>query len=469
MSLLGKPIEDVITVLYKSIQAKRDVIENVKRECKLNERGEKDVVEISKLKLIDLLEEFEITISQSLQCIQTLQAEICNLKENVGDTSTSSTIKEFVGCSCIEAISPQGKDVNNISVITSLTSNNNNGHNQSQVYHKPKLVMQGGKGSGSSNGSSSNKLNFDYSAFMMNNNVINNVNNNIQQAHCVLNENILPPDITTTTANNNNNVSISVSNYNCNNKQQQQVQQQQQHQPFTISYTNDSDDNSDEEEPKIERTKVPIRQQLMISTNRSYQFNNSNTNIHNNSNTNIEQHVPSITSRRDVLMSKVNQIEKETKTKQLITQINTNMSYKTYITNKYGNGSYDNFITKLTSNQIDINTLENELRIISQLIATDKTLQKKKHTTNTNTSSSSNSRYNTITKSRGNTPRKLSKDHTNTTNPSDTIYIEPVKFENTLRSGNSNNTTIHINDHHRNNSKSKRKSTSSIDKTIKHI
>ena len=461
MSLLGKPIEDVITVLYKSIQAKRDVIEDVKRECKLNERGEKDVVEISKLKLIDLLEEFEITISQSLQCIQTLQAEICNLKENIGDTSTSSTIKEFVGCSCIEAISPQGKDVNNISVITSLTSNN--GHNQSQVYHKPKLVMQGGKGSGSGSSCSGNKLNFDYSAFMMNNNV-NGDNSSTQQAHCVLNENILPPDITTTTTANNN-VSISVSNYNCNsnsNKQQQQQQQQhqQQHQPFTISYTNDSDNNSDEEEPKIERTKVPIRQQLMISTNRSYQFNNSNTNTNS-----TEQHVPSITSRRDVLMSKVNQIEKETKTKQLITKINTNTSYKTYITNKYGNGSYDNFLTKLTSNQIDINTLENELRIISQLIATDKTLQKKKHTNTTNTS---NSRYNTITKSRGNTPRKFSKDHTNSTNPSDTIYIEPVKFENTLRSGSSSSSSNTINDHYRSNSKSKRKQTS-IDKTIKHI
>ena len=444
MSLLGKPIEDVITVLYKSIQAKRDVIEDVKRECKLNERGEKDVVEISKLKLIDLLEEFEITISQSLQCIQTLQAEICNLKENIGDTSTSSTIKEFVGCSCIEAISPQGKDVNNISVITSLTSNN--GHNQSQVYHKPKLVMQGGKGSGSGSSCSGNKLNFDYSAFMMNNNV-NGDNSSTQQAHCVLNENILPPDITTNN-NNSNGVSIHMSNHN-------QHQQQQHHQPFTISYTNDSDNHSDEEEPKIERTKVPIRQQLMISTNRSYQFNNISA---------TEQHVPSITSRRDVLMSKVNQIEKETKTKQLIHQINTNVSYKTYIVNKYGNGSYDNFITKLNTNQIDINTLENELHIISQLIETDKSLQKKKNiynTINTSNNSKHHANINTLTKSRGNTPRKLSKDHSN----SDTIYIEPVKFENTLRSGDASKQQQQ---HRSSNSKSKRKQTST-DKTIKHV
>ena len=434
MSLLGKPIEDVITVLYKSIQSKREVIENVKRECKLSERGEKDVVEISKLKLIDLLEEFEITISQSLQCIQTLQAEICNLKENIGDTSTTSTIKDFVGCSSIEAISPQGKDVNNISVITSLTSNNNNNPNQSQVYHKPKLIMQVGK--------MNNKLNFDYSAFIMNNN-----NNDTTQSHCVLNENILPPDITTNN-NNSNGVSIHMSNHN-------QHQQQQHHQPFTISYTNDSDNHSDEEEPKIERTKVPIRQQLMISTNRSYQFNNISA---------TEQHVPSITSRRDVLMSKVNQIEKETKTKQLIHQINTNVSYKTYIVNKYGNGSYDNFITKLNTNQIDINTLENELHIISQLIETDKSLQKKKNiynTINTSNNSKHHANINTLTKSRGNTPRKLSKDHSN----SDTIYIEPVKFENTLRSGDASKQQQQ---HRSSNSKSKRKQTST-DKTIKHV
>ena len=425
MSLLGKPIEDVIAVLYKSIQSKREVIEGVKRECRLNEReegdgkGMKEVVEISKLKLIDLLDEFEITISQSLQCIQTLQAEICNLKENIGDTSTSSTIKDFVGCSSIEPISPQGKDVNNISVITTLTSNNNHNHSQSQsqVYHKPKLAVQVGK-------TNSSKLNFDYSAFLMSNN--NSDNNTQQQAQCVLNGNILPPDITTNT---NNNVSISMNNNDNIKNQLHHYPPQHHHQPFTISYTNDSDNHSDEEEPKIERTKVPIRQQLMISTNRSYQFNNAN-------NTEQQQHVPSITSRRDVLMSKVSQIEKENKTKQLIHRISTNVSYKTYITNKYGNGSYETFITKLNTNQININTLENELHIISQLIETDKSLQKKKNIHNTN---NNNSKYHTntstITKSRGNTPRKLSKDRKPTEEHSDTVYIEPVKFENTLRSG----------------------------------
>lgn len=40
------------------------------------------MITIQRFKLIELIDEFEITVSQSLQAIQTLQTELSNLKEN---------------------------------------------------------------------------------------------------------------------------------------------------------------------------------------------------------------------------------------------------------------------------------------------------------------------------------------------------------------------------------------------------
>ena len=80
MSLLGKPIEEVIETLYNSIKNKRQIINNIKKEYNINNDNLKEI-KINRLKLIDLLDEFEVTISQSLQAIQTLKVEIFNIKE----------------------------------------------------------------------------------------------------------------------------------------------------------------------------------------------------------------------------------------------------------------------------------------------------------------------------------------------------------------------------------------------------
>ena len=80
MSLLNKPIEEVIETLYNSIKSKRETINNIKNECNIDNDTYKEI-NINRLKLIDLLNEFEVTISQSLQAIQTFKVEIFNLKE----------------------------------------------------------------------------------------------------------------------------------------------------------------------------------------------------------------------------------------------------------------------------------------------------------------------------------------------------------------------------------------------------
>jgi len=94
MSLLGKPIEEVIETLYESIKNKRQIITNIKNEYNVDNDSFNDI-KINRFKLIDLLDEFEVTISQSLQAIQTFKVEIFNLKEKQTTEEILNLTNEF--------------------------------------------------------------------------------------------------------------------------------------------------------------------------------------------------------------------------------------------------------------------------------------------------------------------------------------------------------------------------------------
>lgn len=388
MSLLGKPIEEVISSLYDSIKSKRSVITNIKNDYNI-ENTSNDSISIPKLKLIDLLDEFDITISQSLQCIQTLQAEICNLKENQQEQSFNKALS-IQSPSIIQnddsinyqfdSIVPNANNNNNMSVITSLTNTNNT---QQQIYHKPKGVaatMQ-----------KQNKLNFDYSNIVLPSN-ITSINNNIS--------------------------ATSLSTITIPHSENKKVKPMPN---LLISYDTNKkdsikDDNDSEKEPEVEKIKIPIRQNLH---NISHSSNNT-IEIESNNNT--------IASRRGVLMAKVNQIEKEKRIKKLLNKICSVTSYKTYITDKYGNGDYRVFSNKIKNNELDIDVLERELKIISDLVETDLHIRNRTNLTTNNS-------Y------RSNTPKRinsLSKGKNKSLNKEDNVnaYVEPVNFANILRGNN---------------------------------
>ena len=94
MSLLGKPIEEVIETIYNSIKSKRQIITNMKNEYNIENNSFNDI-KINRFKLIDLLDEFEVTISQSLQAIQTFKVEIFNLKEKQATEEILNLTNEF--------------------------------------------------------------------------------------------------------------------------------------------------------------------------------------------------------------------------------------------------------------------------------------------------------------------------------------------------------------------------------------
>lgn len=382
MSLLGKPIEEVITSLYESIKSKRSVITNIKNDYNIENTSDNSI-SIPKLKLIDLLDEFDITISQSLQCIQTLQAEICNLKENQQEQSFNKALS-IQSPSIIqndESINYQFDSIvpnnnNNMSVITSLANNNT----QQQIYHKPKGVA--------ATIQKQNKLNFDYSNIVLPSNMT------------TINNNISATSLSTITIPHNENKKT--------NKQMPNL---------LISYDTNKkdtikDDNDSEKEPEVEKIKIPIRQNLH---NISHTSNNT---------IEIENNNVSIGSRREVLMAKVNQIEKEKRIKKLLNKICSVTSYKTYIADKYGNGDYRVFSNKIKNNELDIDALERELKIISDLVENDLHIRNRTITNNS---------Y------RSNTPKRknsLSKGKISNKEDNVNAYIEPVNFANILRGNN---------------------------------
>ena len=124
-------------------------------------------------------------------------------------------------------------------------------------------------------------------------------------------------------------------------------------------------------------------------------------------------------------MSKVNQIEKEKRIKKLLNKICSVKSYKTYIADKYGNGKYETFLNKINKNEINIDTLEKELKIISDLVETDLHIKNRNYTTTTHSYRSNTPKRK---KSMSKDKNKVNKDEDNAN-----VYIEPVNFANILR------------------------------------
>lgn len=77
-------IEDLISIIYSDIESKKKIISSLKTEYKQpSSVNGNNTISINAFAFFDLIDEFDITISQSLQAIQTLQTEMWNLKEKI--------------------------------------------------------------------------------------------------------------------------------------------------------------------------------------------------------------------------------------------------------------------------------------------------------------------------------------------------------------------------------------------------
>ncbi len=437
MSLLNKPIEEVIQTLYDGIKSKKDIISNFKKKYKLNDEKVQSIT-IQRLILIDILDEFEISVSQSLQAIQTLQAELFNLKE----TKEGKLLNKTIYDSKIENSQLNLSNINN--TFTNRKLNTPKNEKEEVKKEIDELNDNINKTSDLINNIILNetKLNFDYSKLATKiknndselnpNNFINDKNNILKEENRLISEGDISDIINDDNINNRNdfnNISISSIKNNENKKPSSNLM---------INYTN----YSNEPEPEIEQIKIPIKQSLRHIISKGNNNENKVNNMHNNNTTTrIEEEKEnnnelSIGSKREIFQNKIKKVEKENKIKKLISKINAEESYKVYLGNKYGGGHYNIFIKKLNNNEIDFDSLEKEVKIITDLVNTDRNIRKQRNDNFKNNNSMLN---NSNSKNKKNLSRKNSSNsvnvNSNEENPNE--YIEPINFANFLR-GDSN-------------------------------
>ena len=89
MSLLGKPIEDVIETLYRSIKSKRQIITDIKKEYNVDNNSFNDI-KINRFKLIlyEIGYKYHINsiLSTTKMVVLATRVEICFILRGILDT-----------------------------------------------------------------------------------------------------------------------------------------------------------------------------------------------------------------------------------------------------------------------------------------------------------------------------------------------------------------------------------------------
>jgi hypothetical protein len=454
MSLLNKTIEEVIQTLFNSIKSKKKIIKDIKNEFDLNNMNNTEIT-LSRLKLIDLLDEFDITISQSLQAIQTLQAEIFNLKENILDENNLIDFNKENYNNNIINLNEENfnkNDLNNNNIKNNLNKNNNKKNNilntieknkeKEEIKNEISIINENVNRTNQMINSiilNETKLNFDYSklAEQYNNDNYNNKenNNNNELLTINLDEKInKEPDLKI----NKNKIKIQNNyefEYDNKNNIEKNNNEKKNNSPnlsgLLINYTN-------EPEPEEEHSKIPIRQSLKnLSKNHSNYLNNNNINNTINS---IEKPLSIFLDDDNLLIepkkefsNKNNKIKKIKNIQFMLKKIENEEKFKLYLGKKFGNGNYENLVKNIKDfekNNIDINDLEKELNIIIDLmksnieenIPINHKINKKIINNSSNNILKNYNRENSIKKS-------------NSTDE----YKEPINFANFLRGGDGSN------------------------------
>ena len=112
MEISTQPVEDIIPMIFSDIQSKRKIIDEYRSRFPSNV----DTITLNAFEFFDIIDEFDITISQSLQAMQTLQTEIWNLqeknqnnniidKDTIGNTMMNETSKLYFDYSQVKGYS----------------------------------------------------------------------------------------------------------------------------------------------------------------------------------------------------------------------------------------------------------------------------------------------------------------------------------------------------------------------------
>ena len=417
MSLLDKPIEEVIETLYNSIKSKRAVITNIKKEYNIDNDNFNDI-KINRFKLIELLDEFEVTISQSLQVIQTFKVEIYNLKEKQATEEILNLTNEFqMKYNFNNNISIPNKnnilDKNQNSIIEPKNDNNKNNNDNNNNLQNLNVKEINNENNNIKDFSilKEAKLNFDYSSLLnnseislktsitnldkykINNNKANSTENNKVQNDINIsqrneeNKNIINNDLKEEDIVEEQptklNINIIRSNNNLINKMEIGENKEINKDNNLISKNIDFNEYNN---------KYYSMRQSDIYNNKNYNYkfnllnNDINTEINtkssdyiipskeynnsenmNSNNTFNENEIISLVSKNDILKEKYKKLENDEKINKLIEEIFSIKPFKLYILDKFGNGNKKIFFEKIKKGEINTDELESELNILKEI------------------------------------------------------------------------------------------------------
>ena len=365
--------EKLITKIFKNIESKTKIIEKYKNKY-YTSNNLLDSIILGKLEFFELLNEFEDIISQSLQGMRSLYAELRNLKEKKELENNKNKYNKAKNNS-INMEKSYSAYLNKCSMIK---DNKENEINKSQIEPKESFYMNiFGKNYQNNNCMKNNFINLYYkkNTHYVSKNKKNSIfNKKYNENRNSVNENknlfVLNKNISNDSSYNRDIVSYDLSLTNNLIKENQNQSSLIINDYNTINAIN----NSNNQYRKILRLELKNKNNKMNKNNNSmmqrYELELENTEKDNKEKIEVDVKFPirqgiKRNSRKKTSKSELlDRFNYNLNKNEIIEKIKKNIQIKNYFSKKYGENKFENFLGKIWKNELNLNEINKELNII---------------------------------------------------------------------------------------------------------
>ena len=365
--------EKLITKIFKNIESKTKIIEKYKNKY-YTSNNLLDSIILGKLEFFELLNEFEDIISQSLQGMRSLYAELRNLKEKKELENNKNKYNKAKNNS-INMEKSYSAYLNKCSMIK---DNKENEINKSQIEPKESFYMNiFGKNYQNNNCMKNNFINLYYkkNTHYVSKNKKNSIfNKKYNENRNSVNENknlfVLNKNISNDSSYNRDIVSYDLSLTNNLIKENQNQSSLIINDYNTINAIN----NSNNQYRKILRLELKNKNNKMNKNNNSmmqrYELELENTEKDNKEKIEVDVKFPirqgiKRNSRKKTSKSELlDRFNYNLNKNEIIEKIKKNIQIKNYFSKKYGENKFENFLGKIWKNKLNLNEINKELNII---------------------------------------------------------------------------------------------------------
>ena len=365
--------EKLIKKIFKNIESKTKIIEKYKNKY-YTSNNLLDSIILGKLEFFELLNEFEDIISQSLQGMRSLYAELRNLKEKKELENNKNKYNKAKNNS-INMEKSYSAYLNKCSMIK---DNKENEINKSQIEPKESFYMNiFGKNYQNNNCMKNNFINLYYkkNTHYVSKNKKNSIfNKKYNENRNSVNENknlfVLNKNISNDSSYNRDIVSYDLSLTNNLIKENQNQSSLIINDYNTINAIN----NSNNQYRKILRLELKNKNNKMNKNNNSmmqrYELELENTEKDNKEKIEVDVKFPirqgiKRNSRKKTSKSELlDRFNYNLNKNEIIEKIKKDIQIKNYFSKKYGENKFENFLGKIWKNKLNLNEINKELNII---------------------------------------------------------------------------------------------------------